>query len=41
MKVEKVTLGLNTVEFYAGKLKYQQVQKSIDHMVDLGEIQIR
>ena len=41
MKVEKVTLGLHTVEFYAGKLKYHQVQKSIDHLVDLGDIQIR
>ena len=39
MKVKNVHMGIHAIELYAGKLKYQQVQKTIDHLVDQGSIQ--
>ena len=39
MKLKQVHLGLHTIELYAGKLKYHQIQKTIDHLVDQRSIQ--
>lgn len=37
--MKNVHMGIHAIELYAGKLKYQQVQKTIDHLVDQGSIQ--
>ena len=34
MKLKQVRLGIHTIELYARKLKYHQIQKTIDHLVD-------
>ena len=34
MKLKQVNLGIHTIELYAGKLKYYQIQKTIDHLVE-------
>lgn len=39
MKLKQVNLGIHTIELYAGKLKYHQVQKTIDHLVEQKSIQ--
>ena len=39
MKLKQVNLGIHTIELYAGKLKYYQVQKTIDHLVEQKSIQ--
>ena len=39
MKLKQVHLGIHTIELYAGKLKYHQIQKTIDHLVDQRSIQ--
>ena len=39
MKLKQVRLGIHTIELYARKLKYHQIQKTIDHLVDQGSIQ--
>lgn len=39
MELKQVHLGLHTIELYAGKLKYHQIQKAIDHLVDQRSIQ--
>lgn len=40
MKLEKIEIGVHTVELYALNLKYQQVQKVIDRLVDCGPVQV-
>ena len=39
MKLEQINLGIHTIELYAGKLKYHQIQKTVDHLVDQRSIQ--
>ena len=39
MKLKSVELGIHTIELYAGKLKYQEVQKVADYLVERGSIQ--
>ena len=39
MKLKQVNLGIHTIELYAGKLKYPEVQRTIDHLVDQRSIQ--
>lgn len=39
MKLKQVHLGIHTIELYAVKLKYHQIQKTIDHLVDQRSIQ--
>ena len=39
MKLKQVNLGIHTIELYAGKLKYHQAQKTIDHLVEQKSIQ--
>ena len=41
MKLKDVKIGIHTFELYAGNLKYHQIQKSIDHLIDQGAIQRR
>lgn len=39
MKLKDVKIGIHTFELYAGNLKYHQIQKSIDYLVDQKSIQ--
>lgn len=39
MKVKNVHIGIHTIELYAGNLKYHQIQKTIDHLVEQKSIQ--
>lgn len=39
MKLKDVKIGIHTFELYAGNLKYHQIQKTIDHLVDQKSIQ--
>jgi len=39
MKVTNVHMGIHTIELYAGKLKYHQIQKVIDLLVEQKSIQ--
>ena len=39
MELKQVNMGVHTIELYAGKLKYHQIQKTIDHLVDQRSIQ--
>lgn len=38
MNVIEKRKGIHTVMLYAGRLKYAQVQKVIDHLEDMGQI---
>ena len=40
MKIEKAEFGIHTIELYAKDLKYQEVQKVIDHLADEDNIRI-
>ncbi len=40
MKIEKVETGIHTIELYACNLKYSQVQKVIDYLVNKGHLRI-
>ena len=39
MELKQVNMGVHTIELYAGKLKYHQIQKTIDHLVEQRSIQ--
>lgn len=41
MKLNKVEMGIHTIELYTGALKYSETQKVIDYVTDKGAIQIR
>lgn len=40
MKIEKIETGIHTIELYACNLKYSQVQKVIDYLVDKDHLRI-
>ena len=40
MKIEKVESGIHTIQLYALKLTYSQVQKSIDTLADIAPLKI-
>ena len=39
MKVKGIHMGIHTIELYTGNLKYHQIQKVIDQLVDQKSIQ--
>ncbi len=39
MKVKCIRMGIHTIELYVGNLKYHQIQKTIDHLVEQKSIQ--
>ena len=39
MKLKDIKMGIHTIELYAGNLKYHQIQKTIDHLVEQRSIQ--
>lgn len=39
MKLKYIKMGIHTIELYAGNLKYHQIQKTIDHLVEQRSIQ--
>ena len=41
MKLKDIKMGIHTIELYAGNLKYHQIQKTIDHLVEQRSIQRR
>ncbi|SCJ74907.1 Uncharacterised protein [uncultured Flavonifractor sp.] len=41
MNLKDVKIGIHTFELYAGNLKYHQIQKSIDYLMDQKSIQRR
>lgn len=40
MKVERIDVGIHTIELYANNLKYHEVQKAIDRLVKCGRTQV-
>ena len=36
MKLNKVEMGIHTIELYTGALKYSETQKVIDYVTDKG-----
>ena len=39
MKLKNIKMGIHTIELYAGNLKYHQIQKVIDQLVEQKSIQ--
>ena len=40
MRIELIGFGIHTIELYANQLKYTEVQKVIDQLVQEGAIQL-